>query len=311
MTLEFSHKTLNTLYEAVVCFCWYKKQLRQFLTTCEVPNSFISKIDWNHKTKRDIVNDVFQEIKIHNNDTIRIGCFRRMANQLLKLNDNDIERNFIAVDDSFKRIKEAKYSISNLKSHIKEQEEENKKNISTNERFNELEIKKTFNNELNRLKQEYCDLFKTYEHQKRGYSLESILNQLFLLFELHSKSSFKIKGEQIDGSFSLDGTEYLLEAKWHNMPANNSDIYPFMQKVDGKLDNTLGFMISINGFTQDAIEALERGKRLNIILSDGNDLMQILEERISLPELIGAKKRHASRTGNSFCSINNILRGNF
>jgi len=46
-------------------------------------------------------------------------------------------------------------------------------------------------------------------HQQRGFKLEKFLNELFCFFDLDPKFSFKIKGEQIDGSFTFDNTDYL------------------------------------------------------------------------------------------------------
>lgn len=311
MAISFSHKTINTLYETLVTFCWYKSQLRQFFINSEVPYEIINCINWDDKnnTKRKIAQEIFQKIQDHPKELINIGCFRRMANQLLMLTDDDIEKNFLAVDDSRLKIKEAKISLLNFKNLIEEQQKKKQKQVDTIN--DDLHKRRTFENELRDLKNKYIELNDIYDHQKRGYDFEELLNKLFILFEIHSKKSFKIKGEQIDGSFSLDGTEFLLEAKWHILPVNNSDIYPFMSKVQGKLDNTLGFMLSVNGFTEDAIHALNVGKRSVLLLADGIDLMGVLDDQITLIELIRAKKRHASRTGNSYCSIKEIFKGDF
>ena len=77
--------------------------------------------------------------------------------------------------------------------------------------------------ELNRVKQSieqlkeiFYNLASTKDFQARGYALEKLLNDLFLLYDLAPKSSFKITGEQIDGAFTFNNDEYLLEAKWRN-----------------------------------------------------------------------------------------------
>ena len=48
----------------------------------------------------------------------------------------------------------------------------------------------------------------------RGFELEKLMRELFDLYDLDPKASFRIEGEQVDGGFSLDGTDYLFEAKW-------------------------------------------------------------------------------------------------
>jgi hypothetical protein len=54
--------------------------------------------------------------------------------------------------------------------------------------------------------------------QARGYAFESFLKGLFDAFGLAAHDPFKLRGEQIDGSFQLGGEIYLLEAKWHSQP---------------------------------------------------------------------------------------------
>lgn len=110
------------------------------------------------------------------------------------------------------------------------------------------------------------------------------------------KASFRVIGEQLDGAFCLEGTEYLFEAKWHAQLISANELDSFSMKVSRKLDNTLGVFLSMNGFSEDGIKAHSVG-RPNIILMDGSDLMAVLEERIDLVSLLIRKKRHASQTG--------------
>ena len=70
--------------------------------------------------------------------------------------------------------------------------------------------------------------------QKRGYDLEKFLNELFQLYELDPKASFKIHSERIDGAFMFDATDYLLEAKWKRQVDRN-DLATFCYKVETKL----------------------------------------------------------------------------
>jgi hypothetical protein len=62
---------------------------------------------------------------------------------------------------------------------------------------------------------------------------------LFELFDLDPKASFKNLGEQIDGAFSLEGTDYLFEAKWQKEMVNKADLVVFSDKVKTKLENRL------------------------------------------------------------------------
>jgi hypothetical protein len=48
----------------------------------------------------------------------------------------------------------------------------------------------------------------------RGFAFERFLDELFTAFKLAPRRSFRLVGEQIDGSFHLASETYLLEAKW-------------------------------------------------------------------------------------------------
>jgi hypothetical protein len=126
------------------------------------------------------------------------------------------------------------------------------------------------------------------------------------LFDLDPKASFRNIGEQIDGAFALEGTDYLFEAKWQQDAVAIQDLDAFSAKVQRKLENTLGLFLSINGFSPDAIEAHSRGTP-NSILMDGADLLAVLEQRIDFVTLLIRKKRHAAQTGRIFFPIHEIV----
>ena len=51
--------------------------------------------------------------------------------------------------------------------------------------------------------------------QERGLRFKIFLSDVFAAFGLAPRGSFRIVGEQIDGSFRLHTETYLVEAKWH------------------------------------------------------------------------------------------------
>ena len=97
-------------------------------------------------------------------------------------------------------------------------------------------IEFNFKRYLNELK----DLADYHDNpQARGYQFERYLNKLFKDCALEPRESFRIKGEQIDGSFVLRNDIYLLEAKWTNKPTEKNDLVVFNEKVSSKSGFTL------------------------------------------------------------------------
>ena len=145
--------------------------------------------------------------------------------------------------------------------------------------------------------------------QQRGFEFERFLKNLFEVYGLAPRGSFRLVGEQIDGSFELNGDVYLLEAKWQAKQTAQDDLLIFREKAEVKSTWTRGIFISYGGFTDDGIEAFRRGRATNIIGMTGQDLFFILSGEISLVDAILQKVRRAGETGDFYVSILELLRG--
>ena len=152
----------------------------------------------------------------------------------------------------------------------------------------------------------YQQLVTSQDAQARGYELERLMYEIFRLFDLDPKASFKSRGEQVDGGFSFDGIDYLFEGKWVSGLVALADLDIFRGKLARKLDNTLGLFLSINGFAPAALEARSATREV-LLLMDGEDLLAVLESRIGFRDLIMRKRRHAAQTGVTFLSVREML----
>ncbi|MCL2071088.1 MAG: restriction endonuclease [Oscillospiraceae bacterium] len=141
------------------------------------------------------------------------------------------------------------------------------------------------------------------EPKQRGFEFEKFLNRLFAEFELKPRSSFRLVGEQIDGSFELDGEYYLIEAKWQKTPLGISDLLTFHGKIAGKSSWTRGIVVSYNGFSKEGLEAFSKGRATNLITLDGQDFYAMLSKNIQLPNVLKAKIRWAAETGEIVKSV--------
>lgn len=78
----------------------------------------------------------------------------------------------------------------------------------------------------------------------RGYAFERLLKDAFDAYGLSARAPFRLKGEQIDGSFVLDGQTYLLEARWRNAQVDVETLRAFNAKVEHKASWSRGLIIS-------------------------------------------------------------------
>lgn len=210
------------------------------------------------------------------------------------------------LEDGATKEQEARLAVQALRTHAashihlaNELREAKKRRQESREK---LERVTAVSERLDELKATYFALLADDDSNRRGYQLEKLLRDLFELFDLDPKASFRNTGEQIDGGFTFDGTDYLFEAKWQKGMVNAADLDTLSGKLSRKLDNTLGLFLSINGYSQDGVEAHASGKRV-MLLMDGADLMAVLEKRIPLPDLLLRKRRHAAQTGEIYLRI--------
>jgi hypothetical protein len=139
----------------------------------------------------------------------------------------------------------------------------------------------------------------------RGFAFEKYLKRLFDAFDLGARASFRLVGEQIDGSFVLHNETYLLEAKWQNEPTGVGDLHAFHGKLEQKATWTRGLFVSYSGFSVDGLKAFGRGKRL--VCLDGADLAEALNRELPLNTVLERKVRHAAETGVAFAQVRELF----
>lgn len=142
------------------------------------------------------------------------------------------------------------------------------------------------------------------EPQARGRHFETLLTDLFNAWGMDARGGFHVVGEQIDGSFQHGNDTYLLEAKWHRTKTDATTLHGFQGKVNERPEWTRGLFVSFSGFTEVGLQAFTARK---IILADGMDIYDALARRLSIPDVIAAKVRHASEYRNPFERVRSLF----
>lgn len=303
-TKKIASAAIVALKEALTNLYWYKGDLRSFLTSTLTNTALLSRLNWGDY-KRNVVGDLIEFLE-RRQDEYQTDLLRLMT-EVAKVDDfSHLER----LEDGKAKASTARAAVHALRKLTVAHEAlfEEQKKMEERRRKAHAEILRTtaVRAKVEELTMEYFKLLGSEEPQQRGYRLEKIIRALFELFDLDPRASFKIVGEQIDGAFTFDATDYLFEGKWQQDPVGASDLDVLAGKLSRKLDNTLGLFLSINGFSEDGVKAHSSGRRL-MLLMDGSDLMAILEGRIDLMQLLLRKRREASQTGNIYLRIHEIL----
>ncbi len=304
MPKRLSPAAVIALKEALGLLYWYKNDLRSFLHQCLSAPAILSLIDWNNP-KRQVASDLVD--RLVRNGSQSVGDLTHLCHEVCSVKSfGHLEQ----LEDGAAKAARAKAAIAHLNrlvnTNVEVEDEERQRQERRKKAAEKLKTNSAVRQKLSEIRESYMALVVSADMQKRGFALEKVMYGLFELFDLDPKASFRNTGEQIDGAFSLDGTEYLFEARWRQLPSDAGHLDGFAAKVRRKLENTLGVFLSINGFSTDGITAHSAGGVV-IILMDGADLMSVLEERIDFVDLLQRKKRHAAQTGNIFLPIHEIL----
>jgi hypothetical protein len=297
---------LHALKEALALVYWYKSDLRSFLTQVLADPTILSRLNWQDY-KRNIVGqlvdflsryeDVYQRQLLRlMTDVARIQDFSHLAR---------LENGKEKADQARAAVVALQRQVRGLEDFLAEEREVERRR---QEAYEQRVKTDAVQHALQEMTQDYLDLLSSEDPQGRGYRLEKILRRLFETFDLDPRASFKVTGEQIDGAFTFESTDYLLEAKWQKEPVRAADLDSLAGKLTRKLDNTLGLYLAINGYSEDGVRAHSSGRRL-ILLMDGSDIMAVLEGRIDLVQLLLRKRRSAAQTGNIYLKVHEILTG--
>lgn len=183
-------------------------------------------------------------------------------------------------------------------------EEQEKKEAAKNTAEN-IKTKALLSRQAKRdeLRDRFLGLMKEDNAQARGYLLESFLNDFFESENLDPRNSFKLLGEQIDGSFSWQTRTCLVEAKWVKAPVAGAEFGAFNYKIEGKTVDTRGLYVSVNGYSPEAIRGMSGKGALKFVCVDGAHIMRAVSQDDGFQAILKRVWRHADETGESYLPV--------
>lgn len=297
----------DALAEGLSTFQWYKTPFSQMMTSLfAADSSVLAGIDFQGRTKREAAREVVGRLQRDERrfQSLTVGV-------LMTLADYDPEFVHLArLEDGTDKVHAAQNALSDIKRVIGQHKKlvEDGAARAAADAAASAAAAQTWARaqDLDALKADFYQLSAMADPQQRGLALEPFLSRLFTLFDLDPRAAFALLGEQIDGAFTFDTDDYLLEARWLSEKVDPKQVRDFAGKVAEKAHRTSGLMISINGFSGEAVNLLRRtGSRL--LLADGADLAAVLEGALGLDELLLRKRRHAAETGNPYLGAREML----
>ncbi|MBP1663724.1 MAG: restriction endonuclease [Bacteroidetes bacterium] len=188
----------------------------------------------------------------------------------------------INVKDSFTRMK---------------QERENESNLRRKEYQDKIaEIRKHKEN-VEKIKNQLFALFSETNFQKRGKSLEKVLNEYFKAFQILVREDFRRVGdnkegiiEQIDGIVEVDNQIFLVEMKWKKDTVGADDIFAHLGRIYHRTE-AYGIYISASGYTSSGLIAAKEALTKNalIVMFDLEEFVRVIESETDFKQYLRDK----------------------
>ena len=158
--------------------------------------------------------------------------------------------------------------------------------------------------ELNRLLEVFDEMAKSSDPHRRGYQLQDLLNGLFAASGIPMVRPFTRNdgAEQIDGAFKFDGWHYIVECRWREKLADIRELDGVHGQVQRSGKQTMGVLVSINGWSPNVPLLLKQNRDKGIFLVDGYDLRCVLAREIELTDLLNSKLAHLNIEAEPFLS---------
>jgi restriction endonuclease Mrr len=285
----------DAMQDCILAIFWPKKKIVEFLLSVDCPKHLVASTD-TEMSRHAIVVDAFSGLSARPDRGYPI--FQTMIDRLANWSYFDpyyFER-LGKLDRS-----EAEGRIARLKQAV---DRRNSAATARRAASSQAQVNQARTADLRALHQAFAKLFGTgMTAQARGKLFETFLRELFNRQSIKMGDPLRLTGEEIDGTFKFEGENYVVEAKWQEASVSTGQLYHFAHKVDGKMHGR-GLFISVNGFSHEGIQAIVRGKQIQTMLMDGEDLSHVLEERVTLEAMLDYKIRAAQTKGDVYvCAL--------
>jgi len=284
------HEVKNALIEVCGRCFWYKQPLFDIFARAGISEDLYLR--YEHEAKFKIARQLLGDLEQMSDEGMSLQ--RRLLTELCKLRglpDKEVPDRDAGL-----------HALRNLKQAAVDHDlvtKEEKQTAARRVADSEESVQKARDRErrLRELLEAFAEMSASSDAQARGYGLEDLLKEVFALYEIRYRKSYKSEGEQIDGFFTFGGFDYLVEARWRTDPPTLDQLLAVKGKVDRKIESTRGFVFSIPPFREDVLQRLRQAGQANLILVDGYDLALILEGRVSLIDALQAKIDKAAQEG--------------
>lgn len=295
------HDVKNALVEVCGRSFWYKQPLFDMFARAGIPGDMYLR--YEHEPKFKIARQLLGDLEALGDEGMLLQ--RRLVTELCRLRDLPDKE----VPDRDAGLDALRFLKKMALAHdLVAKEEQATRARRASDAEESIQKARDRDRRLRELYSAFSALAASSDRQASGYGLEDLLKELFALYEIRYRKSYKVDGEQIDGFFTFGGFDYIVEASWRDHPPSLNDLLAVKGKVERKIESTRGVVVSIPVFRPEVLQRLREAGPANLILIDGYDLALILEGRVSLTDALQAKVDKAAQEGVVYFSLADLFR---
>lgn len=123
---------------------------------------------------------------------------------------------------------------------------------------------------------------------------------------IDAQVSIRAAGE-IDVAFAIGIQRYVLEAKWERSKADTGDLAKLQRRVGQRFQGTVGLFVAMAGYSPDALNEVDRGGRLEVLLLDRQHFEAMLSGFAPPHELLKLIHDRAAFRGEAFTPLLTLM----
>jgi Holliday junction resolvase-like predicted endonuclease len=141
----------------------------------------------------------------------------------------------------------------------------------------------------------------------RGTELNRLIADALDSYGIRANASVRQGYGEIDVTFTVEGIRFVLEAKWEQEKTDTGSISKLQKRVRQRLIATVGVFVSMAGYTKEAVDEVNVGERLEVLLLDRSHLEAMISGIVPPTELFGLLVDKASYEGHPYYSLEELL----
>jgi Holliday junction resolvase-like predicted endonuclease len=143
--------------------------------------------------------------------------------------------------------------------------------------------------------------------QTRGTELNKLIADVLDCYGIRASASVGQGYGEIDVTFTIEGIRFVLEAKWEQEKTDTGKISKLQKRVRQRLITTVGVFVSMAGYTPEAVDDVNVGERLEVLLLDRSHLEAMIAGIVPPGELFGLLVDKASYEGGPYYPLEEVL----